>query len=121
MSHVLDDEQQPRILTLGRLGWTLRRIEAATGVRRETASGYLRAAGIARDGVCPRILNGQITWLQNANTQLGEDKAALQTSLDAANASVITLTAQVATLTSDKDGPDRAGGVAAEHTRGAGD
>ena len=50
MSNVLDDEQQHRILTLGRLGWTLRRIEAATGVRRETAGGYLRAAGIAVRG-----------------------------------------------------------------------
>jgi len=50
MSNVLDDEQQHRILTLGRLGWTLRRIEAATGVRRETASSYLRAAGIAVRG-----------------------------------------------------------------------
>lgn len=47
MSNVLDDEQQQRILTLGRLGWTLRRIEAATGTRRETVGGYLRAAGIA--------------------------------------------------------------------------
>ena len=47
MSNVLDDEKQRQILTLGQLGWTLRRIEAATGVRRETAGGYLRAAGIA--------------------------------------------------------------------------
>jgi len=31
---------------LGRLGWSLRRIEASTGVRRETASEYLKAAGI---------------------------------------------------------------------------
>ena len=36
----------------GRLGWSLRRIEQATGVRRETVSGYLRAAGIA--GARPR-------------------------------------------------------------------
>jgi len=33
-------------LHLGKLGWTLRRIEQATGVRRETASSYLKAAGI---------------------------------------------------------------------------
>src|SRR2546426_11649605 len=46
MSNVLDYEQQQQVLALGRVGWTLRRIEAATGVRRETASGYLRAAGI---------------------------------------------------------------------------
>jgi hypothetical protein len=50
MSNVLDDDIQQRILALGRLGWALRRIEAATGVRRETAGGYLRAAGLAVRG-----------------------------------------------------------------------
>ncbi|WP_140797887.1 hypothetical protein [Myxococcus xanthus] len=34
------------ITVLGRLGWSLRRIEDATRVRRETASGYLKAAGV---------------------------------------------------------------------------
>jgi hypothetical protein len=34
------------VIALGQLGWALRRIEEATGVRRETAAGYLRAAGI---------------------------------------------------------------------------
>ena len=47
MSNVLSDEKKQQVLALGRLGWALRRIEAATGVRRETSSGYLRAAGIA--------------------------------------------------------------------------
>ena len=56
MSNVLDNEKQQQVLALGRLGWTLRRIEAATGVRRETASGYLRAAGIA---VCGRGRPGE--------------------------------------------------------------
>jgi transposase len=46
MSNVLSDEKRHQILALGRLGWTLRRIEQATGVRRETASNYLKAAGI---------------------------------------------------------------------------
>jgi hypothetical protein len=46
MSNVLDDQKQPQVLALGRLGWSLRRIEASTGVRRETASEYLKAAGI---------------------------------------------------------------------------
>ena len=32
---------------LGRLGWPLRRIQRETGVRRETASAHLKAAGIA--------------------------------------------------------------------------
>ena len=47
MANVLGREKREQILALGRLGWTLRRIEAETGVRRETASAYLRAAGIA--------------------------------------------------------------------------
>ena len=47
MSNVLDDEKQQQIRALGRLGWTLSRIQEATGIRRETISGYLKAAGIA--------------------------------------------------------------------------
>ena len=35
-----------RTVALGKLGWTLRRIEEETGVRRETASRYLKRAGI---------------------------------------------------------------------------
>src|SRR5262249_42442507 len=46
MSNVLSDEKRQQILALGRLGWTLRQIEQAIGVRRETASNYLKAAGI---------------------------------------------------------------------------
>ena len=47
MANVLDDDKKQQVLALGRLGWSLRKIEAATGVRRETASAYLRVAGIA--------------------------------------------------------------------------
>jgi transposase len=46
MSNVLGDNKQQQVLALGRLGWSLRRIEEATAVRRETASGYLKAAKI---------------------------------------------------------------------------
>ncbi len=46
MSNVLSDDKRQQVLALGRLGWTLRRIEQATGVRRETASNYLKAVGI---------------------------------------------------------------------------
>src|SRR5688572_7868804 len=46
MSNVLDQHRQQQIVALGRLGWSLRRIEETTGVRRETASEYLKAAGI---------------------------------------------------------------------------
>ena len=46
MGNVLSDEKREQVIALGRLGWPLRRIEAETGVRRETASGYLKAAGV---------------------------------------------------------------------------
>src|SRR6266404_3827028 len=47
MANVLGDVKREQVLALGRLGWSLRRIEETTGVRRETASRYLTAAGIA--------------------------------------------------------------------------
>ena len=47
MSNVLNEEKRLQVLALGRLGWPLRRIQQETGVRRETASAYLKAAGIA--------------------------------------------------------------------------
>jgi hypothetical protein len=47
MSNVLSEEKKQQVIALGRLGWPLRRIEQATGVRRETAGTYLKAAGIA--------------------------------------------------------------------------
>jgi transposase len=46
MGNVLSREKREQVITLGRLGWSLRRIEEATGVRRETAGDYLRSAGI---------------------------------------------------------------------------
>jgi transposase len=50
MSNVLSEEKQQQVLALGRLNWSLRRIERHTGVRRETAGAYLKAAGIAVRG-----------------------------------------------------------------------
>jgi len=46
MSNVLSDEKKQQVLALGELGWSLRYIEERTGVRRETASAYLKAAGL---------------------------------------------------------------------------
>jgi len=43
----LSEQNIQQVIALGRLGWSLRRIQRATGVRRETAAAYLRAAGIA--------------------------------------------------------------------------
>ena len=46
MSNVLTEEKKQQVLAHGRLGWSLRRIERETGVRRETVAGYLKVAGI---------------------------------------------------------------------------
>lgn len=59
MANVLSKEKREQVLALGRLGWTLRRIEETTGVRRETASGYLKQAGIA--------VRGPGRWVRAAN------------------------------------------------------
>ena len=67
--HLGDDKRQ-QILALGRLGWPLRRIEQATGVRRETASAYLKAAGIV---------------IRAARHRRPPPKPASQTSTDRAN------------------------------------
>lgn len=47
MSNALSEEKKQQVIALGKLGWSLRKIERETGVRRETAGAYLRAAGIA--------------------------------------------------------------------------
>jgi len=46
MANVLNEEKKQQVLALGRLGWSLRRIQQTTRIRRETASAYLKAAGI---------------------------------------------------------------------------
>jgi hypothetical protein len=47
VSNVLSEEKKQQVIALGRLGWSLRRIQRATRIRRETAASYLKAAGIA--------------------------------------------------------------------------
>ena len=42
----MNEEKKQQVIALGRLGWSLRKIQKTTGVRRETAADYLRAAGI---------------------------------------------------------------------------
>ena len=46
MTNVLNNTTQQQIIAFGRLGWSLRRIQQATGVRRETVSAYLKAAQV---------------------------------------------------------------------------
>jgi transposase len=73
MANVLTEEKKQQVLALGRLGWTLRRIEQATGVRRETASAYLKAAGIA---VRPSGAWGRRTASKPANEVITDSGAA---------------------------------------------
>ena len=42
----MSEAKREQVIALGRLGWSLRRIEKAVHIRRETVGGYLRAAGI---------------------------------------------------------------------------
>ena len=66
MSNVLNDEKKQQAVALGRLGWSLRRIQKAIGVRRETISVYLKAAGVAM-----RAPRGQIIPAKPASREGG--------------------------------------------------
>src|ERR1700687_4378609 len=61
MANVLSEQKRQQVIALGRLGWPLRRIETSIGVRRGTASAYLKEGGHsdcpARVG--PRTKTGQ--------------------------------------------------------------
>jgi transposase len=46
MANVLKPEKQEQVRALGRLGWSLRRIQTETGVHRDSVRRYLFAAGI---------------------------------------------------------------------------
>src|ERR1035437_8185810 len=59
MGNVLEKAKQEQVIALGRLGWSLRRIEAATGVRRETA---WRLLEVGRDSIAfSRRLGAQVS------------------------------------------------------------
>jgi len=64
VSNVLNEEKKQQVLAFGRLGWSLRKIQKITGVRRETAADYLRAAGI---GLRPPGAWGRSTPAKPAN------------------------------------------------------
>jgi transposase len=88
MSNVLADDKHHQIVALGRLGWSLRRIERTTGVRRETISGYLKAVGIgvpgrgrrasrAKPAISPALVSTDSGGANPAiSTDAGEAKAA---------------------------------------------
>ncbi|MFQ5506390.1 MAG: IS21 family transposase [Planctomycetota bacterium] len=83
MSNALKQEKQQQIRSLGRLGWSLRRIEEVTGVRRETVSRYLRMAGISVRGPRQRRLEGNPKAASGVTTDPAPgSKAASQVTTD---------------------------------------
>jgi transposase len=76
MGNVLDNDKQQQIRALGRLGWTLSRIQEATGIRRETVSGYLKAAGIVvRGRGRPSESKAKAAITEEVSTDLGAKPA----------------------------------------------
>jgi transposase len=73
VSNVLNEEKKQQVIALGRLGWSLRKIEKATGVRRETAADYLRASGI---GLRPPGAWGRGAPAKPANEVTSDSQAA---------------------------------------------
>ena len=82
MSNVLDAAKREQVIALGRLGWPLRRIEEATGVRRETAGRYLRAAGVGVRG--PGRWGHGPNPAKEVSTDSGGAKPASEVSTDSA-------------------------------------
>jgi hypothetical protein len=66
VSNVLNEEKKQQAVALGQLGWSLRRIQKAIGVRRETIAVYLKAAGVAM-----RAPRGQIIPAKPASREGG--------------------------------------------------
>ena len=84
MSNVLSEEKKKQVIALGQLGWSLRQIQKHTGVRRETAGEYLKAAGV---GVRPPGNWGKKAPAKPANevtTDPPEPKAANGVTTDSA-------------------------------------
>ena len=86
MGNVLKHEKQEQIRALGRMGWSLRRIEEETGVRRETVSRYLRVAGVLVRGHRQRRLRGDSKAASVVTTDpeapVGTSKAASEVTTD---------------------------------------
>src|ERR1700674_2091651 len=73
MSNVLSEEKKQQVIALGRLGWSLRRIEETTGVRRETAASYLKEAGVALRPPRGRRVQAKPASPEKVTTDLGAE------------------------------------------------
>ena len=115
MGNVLSRSKRDQVIALGRLGWPLRQIEQATGVRRETAGNYLRAAGI--------VVRRQGSWGQNSlakaatlvTTDSTSSKPAIRVTTDSEGADSKPATSVTTgfLLGKTSTGPDREGSLSA--------
>jgi transposase len=76
MANVLDEDKKDQVIALGSLGWSLRRIEQETSVRRETASAYLKAAGLEVRGRGRPRLDSKPAISRGVSTGSGPSKPA---------------------------------------------
>jgi transposase len=107
MSNVLADDKHHQIVALGRLGWSLRRIERTTGVRRETISGYLKAVGIVVPGRGRRRASQAKPAISSASVSTDSGGANPAMSADAGEAKAATR-AKVSTDSAPNPRPGRA-------------
>jgi transposase len=83
VSNVLSEEKKQQVIALGRLGWTLRRIERETGIRRETVSVYLKEAGVALRPPRGRRLSAKpASPVAEVTTDSGPPKPAIEMTTD---------------------------------------
>lgn len=74
--NVLSESKRQQVVALGRLGWSVRRIEQESGIRRETASAYLKAAGVPVRDARHRQLRSKPA--SEVSTDPGDSKPASQ-------------------------------------------
>lgn len=73
MANVLKPEKQEQVCALGRLGWSLRRIQAETGVHRDTVRRYLTEAGVTIRGERRRRLPAEAKPASQVTADPGSD------------------------------------------------
>lgn len=125
MGNVLSATKREQVLVLGRLGWSLRRIEDETGVRRETASRYLKAAGVE-----VRASGWKAVRAMGGAARASPAKAAIEVSSDSFSTKAADLVVRASAVAmveprdlASKETPEKALGVreeeAADRTRGS--
>src|SRR5690349_8136588 len=99
MSNVLSDTKRNQVVALGQLGWSLRRIEENTGVRRETVSRYLKAAGVAVRGRGGRLKDwpSKAATTEGVSTDPSSAKAATTDEVSTDSESIPATTPEVST------------------------